>query len=46
MALLLNVILLMGKLTFKKIFIFSYYYLKYSLGEKDKLCEIKGVAKT
>lgn len=31
-ALLLNVILLREKLTFKKVFIFSYHHLKDSLG--------------
>lgn len=39
-ALLLNVILMREKLTFKKIF--PYHYLKDSLGLEDKLCEIKG----
>ena len=34
-ALLLNVILLRGKLTFKRILIFSYHYLKDSLGLKQ-----------
>lgn len=41
-ALLLNVILLREKLTFKKIFIFSYHYLKDFLGLENKLCEVKG----